>query len=289
MTILSAHPEPAEPLAAVVDPSSLASRGAATTIQSARRATRLLVAVAMNGGLSARDAAAQFSLSLPTAYHLLNSLAVEGILTKEGSRYVLGPMAGIVADGIRRGARGPERYIATMRELAESTGETTYLSAWKEGEVRILEVVEGSHVMRVSGLVVGYSQNLHARTSARLLLAFADPQVQERRLDGLKLRRLTRATITSRSELNRDLERIRRDRVSVGRDEYVVGLTCASVPILENDGVVAAVTLAVPSSRFQENGSKLVAALRLAAADASGDKPVRATPGRNTLTQSVPG
>jgi DNA-binding IclR family transcriptional regulator len=241
---------------------------AATTLQSVRRASRLLLAAA-GGGLSAREAVAMLSVSLPTAYHLLNSLASEGLLAREGDRYVLGPMATIIADGVGYDMRAPDRYIAALRGLVDRTGETAYLSAWRGDELRILSVIEGTRVVRVSGLAVGYSRDLHARTSARVLLAFADPQFSYQRLSNLRLRRLTPTTITSREELRRELKRIRATGIAVGRDEYVTGLTAASVPISENGAVMAAITVAAPSERFRATEPRLITALREAGVSAS--------------------
>ena len=209
------------------------------------------------------------SVSLPTAYHLLNSLASEGLLAREGDRYMLGPMASLVADGVGYDMRAPDRQIAALRGLVNQTGETAYLSAWRDGELRILSVIEGTREVRVSGLVVGYSRDLHARTSARVLLAFAEPQFRHQRLSTLRMRRLTPSTITSREELRRELKRIRSTGIAIGRDEYVTGLTAASVPISENDAVVAAITVAAPSQRFCANQSRLITALRRAGVSAS--------------------
>lgn len=206
---------------------------------------------------------------MPTAYHLLNSLASEGLLAKEsGSAYVLGPVAGAIADAVARDSRLPYRYWRALSDLVAATGETAYVSAWRAGEVRILGVVEGDQMVRVTGLSVDYAKNLHARTSARVLLAFADTDFRERQLARMRFRRLTPNTITSKDDLRRDLDRIRRAGLAMGRDEYVTGLTCISVPVLEHERVAAALTIAAPSERFERSQARLVRALRVAAGSA---------------------
>jgi IclR family transcriptional regulator, acetate operon repressor len=199
-------------------------------------------------------------------------LASEGLLAKEGTRdYVLGPLATVIADGVGRDLQAPARYTAALRALVEQVGETAYLSAWRSGELRILSVVEGTHLVRVTGLAVDYAKNLHARTSARVLLAYAEPRFAEDCLSGLRLRKLTPATITSRDQLRRDLAGIRATGIAIGRDEYVPGLTCASVPVMERGVIAAALTVAAPSDRFRATEPDLLAALAAAGRTASHD------------------
>ena len=64
----------------------------------------LLRAVATSAdGLQAKEVARQFGLSLPTAYHLLNTLDSEGMLFKdERRRYLIGPKASVIADAFNR-------------------------------------------------------------------------------------------------------------------------------------------------------------------------------------------
>ena len=235
-----------------------------------RRAARLLLESARDGGVSAREAAERHGFSLPTGYHLLNSLASEGLLAKDRhGRYVLGPAAGVIAEAVHRDVRVPERYTAALRALVRETGETAYLSAWGRGELRILAVEEGSHMVRVTGLAVDYASNPHARTSARVLLACATPAVRQAHLADMRLRRLTPATITSRERLEQDLHRIAVEGIAIGRDEYVVGLTCASVAVVENGVATAALTIAAPTDRFRSTEPALTAALRVAGSRAA--------------------
>ena len=97
----------------------------------------------------------------------------------------------------------PERYLKALNYLADTTGETAYLSAWRRGEIVVLATVEGSQAVRVVGLTAGYSENIHARASGKLLLAYSPEETREQTVKSLVLRRLTDATITSRAALRR--------------------------------------------------------------------------------------
>ena len=244
-----------------------------TRIQSASRAMRILLAVAASeDGMQAKEVAREFGLSLPTAYHLLNTLESEGVLFKdERRRYLIGSRASVIADAFNRGNTVSERQLKALHLLAETTGETAYLSAWRRGEIVVLATVEGSQAVRVVGLNAGYSENIHARASGKLLLAFSQDEIRDSIVKGLVLRRLTDATITNRAELRRELDRIRAAGIAFDRQEFQESVECVSAPILENGEVVACFTVSTPAARFVKRSDKIIEDLRRAASVAGTD------------------
>ena len=242
-----------------------------TTIQSVSRASRLLLAVATSpDGLSAKAASDQFGLSMPTTYHLLTTLAAEGLLVKDARRqYMLGPRTAVLAAAISRDNRAPEYYLQPLRDLAAATGETAYLSAWRNGSIAVLETVEGAHAVRVAGLTAGYGDNVHARASGKLLLAFASQADRDRILSAQQLRALTPKTVTDRRLLEAEFETIRRDRMSFDRGEFHEGVDCVSAPITEDGVVVACYTVSVPSERWTTERDQIVEEVQQAAEKAS--------------------
>jgi IclR family acetate operon transcriptional repressor len=224
-----------------------------TTVQSVERASRILLWVATSDErVTAKQVADHFGLSLPTAYHLLATLVAEGLLAKErGRRYGLGLKAALIADAVARDTSAPEDYLRILRELAETTGETAYLSAWKGGEITVLAAVEGDQAVRVAGITTGVAGSEHARASGKLLLAFARPEQRDPLLAG-RLPKLTPNTITSRKALQRELEAIRREGFAVDREEFALGVTCLSAPIIEGRSVFFAYTISVPTDRYRQ-------------------------------------
>ena len=245
--------------------------GGKTTIQSVSRASRLLLAVAASPeGLSAKAAADQFGLSLPTTYHLLSTLAAEGLLVKDSRRqYVLGPRAAVLAAAVHRDRRAPEYYLGPLRDLAAATGETAYLSAWRNDAIVVLETIEGQQAVRVAGLTTGYDENVHARASGKLLLAFAAKADRDRLLAKASLKRLTPNTITDRRKLDREFGIILRERIAYDHGEFHPGVDCTSAPITEDGIVVACYTVSVPSERWVTESDNLVNEVQRAAEKAS--------------------
>jgi IclR family acetate operon transcriptional repressor len=243
----------------------------ATTIQSVSRAARILLAVAASDGpLTPKDIASQFDLTLPTTYHLLATLEMEGLLAKDARRtYALGPAASVIADALGQDYVVPERHLRRLQELARRTGEAVYLSAWRRGSIRVLAAIEGSHAVGVTSLRVGYAENLHARASSKLLLAFASPELRDTVIANLDFVPLTPHTISNREDFLAELDTIRAARISFDRGEFADGVECVSAPIMSGGSVIACYTIQVPMERFRQKQGELVAILKHAAEQAS--------------------
>ena len=237
-------------------------------VQSVSRASRILLAIARSEhGLTASDIATSSGLPLPTAYHLLATLEHEGLLSKEpGKRYVLGRNASDIANAPGLRARTEPRFRQALARLAETTKETTYLTAWFRGEIRILATVEGSHAVRVAGLEVGQTREVHARASAKVLLAFADDAQRSELLDHLEFTRFTPVTVRDRAALEAQMAEIRRKDIVFDHGEFREDVRSVSAPIRRDGRVVAALAVLAPAGRYERTEPALVAALTSAVA-----------------------
>jgi IclR family acetate operon transcriptional repressor len=242
----------------------------ATRIRSVARASQILLHVAEREERTAREIAAAFGLPLPTCYHLLNTLVAEGLLSKDTRRqYHLGPKVGSLSDAFQRRLAAPEHLMRELHRLAETTGETALASAWRNGEVTVLASVEGDRAVRVAGLHSGYTSHGHARSSGKLLLAYAVDPLREAYLRGHALEPLTGHTIVQRSRLLEEFVRIRECGHAVDEEEFREGVACVSAPVIENGVAAAALTLSAPVERFRRRRSEYTEAVLAAAAAAS--------------------
>ncbi|MDX2377977.1 helix-turn-helix domain-containing protein [Microbacterium sp. LRZ72] len=232
-------------------------------IQSVVRATRMLLCIAKSAsGLTATDLARTQGLTLPTAFRLLATLEDEGLLYKTfDKRYVLGSATIEIANAPGLRPRMETRHLEVLRHVAEVTRETAYLTGWFRDEIQILATVEGSQAVRVAGLQVGYAEAVHARASAKLLLAFADEHRRSAALDSHDFTPYTAQTIRTRAALERELQAIQRTGIAQDRDEYHEGVRTVSAPIYTNKVVVAALAVSAPSERFAQNERALVEAV----------------------------
>jgi DNA-binding IclR family transcriptional regulator len=159
--------------------------------------------------------------------------------------------------------------LIALNRVAAVTGETAYLSAWRGAQIVVLGMVEGSQAVRVSGLTADYTEDIHARASGKLLLAFSPEETREAMLSRMSLRSITPTTITDINELRRGLDDVRRQGVAYDRQEFHVGVDCVAAPIRTGKHVVAALTVSSPTERFVRDEADIIQKLLQAAASAS--------------------
>lgn len=242
------------------------------------RASRLLAVLARRRtGTTAAEAAAEVGLTVPTTHHLLNTLASEGLVVKDSRRrFALGPQIAVLAAGFVSQAV-PENLARPLRALAERTGETAYLAAWDDGEIRVLGSVGGVGAVRVAEVERGPYRHAHARATGKLLLAFARPEVRAAYLDRHPPEPLTSRTIADPAALDAELAGIRERGVSEDREGFLQGVCCVSAPLLVDGVVAAAFTVSAPAQHYDRRRSGLREAVlaAAAAADPSADHPLR--------------
>lgn len=242
-----------------------------TLIRSAGRAVQILLHIATSdNGLTAKQVAAEMKIPLATAYHLLNTLLNEKVVEKDDAhRFRIGSRASVIADAVNRRNAVPPRLLIALNRVAAVTGETAYLSAWRGAQIVVLGMVEGSQAVRVSGLTADYTEDIHARASGKLLLAFSPEETREAMLARMSLRTITPTTITDISALRRELEDVRRQGVAYDRQEFHIGVDCVAAPIRTGKHVVAALTVSSPTDRFVRDEAEIIQKLLQAAAGAS--------------------
>jgi IclR family acetate operon transcriptional repressor len=243
-----------------------------TQIRSVARASALLRLVAGHtSGVSATEAAQACGLALPTTYHLLNTLAAEGLLVKDARRrYALGPTVGLLADAYGRASAPPEHLRTAMRALADETGETAYLTAWRDDAITVLASCEGANAVRVAEVGRGPYEHPHARATGKLLLALAPAERRAAVLARQPLVARTPRTIVDEAAFARELATIRRRSFAEDRDEFVDGISCVAAPVLIDGTAIAAFTISAPSERFRRDRERLRDAVRRVAASVHG-------------------
>lgn len=249
--------------------------GAGTRIQSVARASQLLLWIAQQPhGATAKEIANAQQLALPTAYHLVNTLVDQGLLTKDAHRrYVLGGGTAILAQAYLRGRSVSENLVAAVREVAARTGETTYLADWGENDIRVLASVEGSQMVRVAEVASGPYEHAHARANGKVLLAWAWPEVRLAYLRRHEMTRLTEATICEPDELERELGRIRKRGYAYDSEEYAPGVSCIAAPLLQGGQIIAAIGISLPTERFKRKRQTLAKTLLEVIEDAGRMRP----------------
>ncbi|MGE0876138.1 MAG: IclR family transcriptional regulator [Burkholderiales bacterium] len=217
------------------------------------RAFAVLDALAAADGPAAlADIALQVGLPKPTVHRLLAQLESAGVVMREpqGKRFTVGTRLSrlalqVLANSTQRGARH-----ATLRALVDDLGETCNLTMLDGDEVVYLDRVDTASQLRVS-LQPGSRVPLHCSASGKLLAALLPAAQRARLLEHATLAPFTAKTITTREALEAELARARRDRVGTDDEEYITGLACVAVPVLNANGrAIAAIAMQAPVARM---------------------------------------
>jgi DNA-binding IclR family transcriptional regulator len=134
-----------------------------------------------------------------------------------------------------------------LEKLAMSTGETANLAVASNGEMKLIDQVDGHYLLGATNWV-GKRIPFHASALGKILLAYGAATIPLGKLD-----KLTTKTITSRPKLLSELENVRKKGFAIIVDELEDGLVAVAAPIREDDGrVVGAISISGPSPRLTQ-------------------------------------
>ena len=206
--------------------------------------------------LSLSDIARKSNLPKPTAYRLLSSLEHCGFLTKvkyseQDTRYRLGlklmELGNVVLEqsDLRRVA------LPYMNQLGAAVEEAVHLVIVDGTEAVYIEKVDSKQNIRLYTRV-GKRSPLHVGSGSKLLLAFME-EGRDTLIDKLDLEPLTPNSITLRTQLEEELERILKNGYATSDGEQTLETIGLSFPIFDyTNKVVAALTISGMKSRFGE-------------------------------------
>ncbi|MEO3787125.1 IclR family transcriptional regulator [Actinocorallia sp. B10E7] len=220
-----------------------------TLIASVRRALHLMETVAAHpSGAPAKQLARAAGLPLATTYHLLRTLAHEGYATKlpDGCWVIGGRLEGLYARGRTQVTLARVRPV--LASLRDELGVAAYFAVHREGEISLVDVVDGPRERRVD-LYVGFNEAAHATAIGKCLLGQLDEAGRREHLARHPMLDLTPHTITDRRTLDRGLAG--RDGLWLDREEYTLGTACVAVPVAdETRGLTGALAVSCRAERL---------------------------------------
>lgn len=194
------------------------------------------------------------SMPVTSLYRFLETFEKFGIVKKdlEGKSYQLGPtlfrlgMLSYDSVDLRKAAK-PE-----MEKAAAFTGESIFLTVRDGTNSVCIESAEGRHRVRLTQRI-GAALPLHAGAAAKVLLAYMSESERQVVIKRLRLRVWGPGTITSKSELEKEVRTIRSRGYAVSREEVDAGSSGVAVPVFAASGeVVAALACGGPIYRLTD-------------------------------------
>lgn len=213
------------------------------------------------------------NFSRVSIFRVLCSLERFGYLEKlpDNNRYVLG--AKLVEFGRIAESRLELLQVASphLQKLLKKYNESISLCTVKNRELVYFTTLESSHPLRVGR--PDRRAAVYCSAVGKAILAHLPKGNIDRYLETTTLVGLTPNTITTKTELRRELQQINSRAYAVDNEENLVGVVCVGVAILNVDKIpVAGISMSGPSVRMPPERIVLAAADLKSAAKAISDR-----------------
>jgi len=224
-------------------------------VKSVDRVLHLLEIMAEEKGeMELKDLSKKTHINTTTLYRLLQTLQSRGFVAQNPytGRYRLGLKLLELGHAVVEQIELRRIALPFLEELTEKTGETANLVVLDEGEAVYIEKVESPASLRMFHRI-GKQAPAHATGVGKVLLAALPSEKVTEIIKSKDLCKLTENTITSPENLQKELEKIRKNGFAIDNEECEVGAKCIAAPIRDyTNQVVAAVSISGPSARLSE-------------------------------------
>ena len=135
-----------------------------------------------------------------------------------------------------------------LENLAAKTSESVNLAVPGNNELKLIDQVDGQYLLGATNWI-GRNVPYHASALGKVLLAFNAAQ-----LPSGNLQSKTNRTITSKAQLTKELEKVRKVGYAILDNELEEGLVAVAAPVFNHNGsVVAAISISGPDARITKD------------------------------------
>lgn len=209
-------------------------------VQSVERALRLMELLSReNREISLTEISKILGWPKSTAHGLLSTLRDYQYVEQSATngKYRLGVRLFELGASVARRWDIHSVALPAMQKLNDTLGEMVQLATEDNGEVLYLEKVDSTQMIRIVS-EVGTRLPMHNSGLGKVLLAYKTPAEVKWILSERGMPRMTKKTITSRAELEKQLEQVRSKGYAVDDCEVMESLRCVAAPIRDRDGCV---------------------------------------------------
>jgi IclR family pca regulon transcriptional regulator len=199
--------------------------------------------------LALSDVARATGLTRAAARRFLLTLVKLGYVHSADGRFSLRPRVLELGYAYLSSLTLPEVAQPHMEALVAQVNESSSISVLDGLDVVYVVRVPTRRIMSIT-IAVGTRLPAYATSMGRVLLAGLPTDQLDERLAGVKLRALTKRTVTSKAALRRILATVRRQGYAAVDQELEEGLRSLAVPIHDRAGApIAALNVSVHASR----------------------------------------
>lgn len=226
----------------------------------ARAASVLRVLENIPDGLSLGQIAKATGLSRSTVQRIVDALAAEHLViaASPASGVKLGPAI------LRMASNSSFDFVEFIRPyivaLSREIGETVDVSEMQRKRTIFVDQVVGSARLNIVS-PIGKAFPLHCLASGKAMLATLSEAELIKRVGHNPLERHTASTIINLDELAVELTKVRETHIAFDEEEHLEGVSAVGTSIQEPGGTLYALSIPVPTVRFQQKKNQLVDAL----------------------------
>ena len=216
--------------------------------------------------ISIRDLAAETGYSKSSIHRILKTLIAKGFISKNfNDSYALGAKF-LVLKSVRNIYESYTEILAPIAEEVVATTNQTALVNVLDGDKGLCIYKHEPKAAIKFVTEIGMHIPLVAGASGKILMAFAPPEVQER-IYGSGLIHYSRNTIMDMDALRAHMEKIKKDRLAISREEFQENAFSVSVPIFFPNGqLLSQYGIAGTAAMLDENEEFFIGEVRRTAA-----------------------
>ncbi len=195
-------------------------------------------------GLSLSQLAAQLRFPKSTIHHMLRTFLEYDYVSQdpETRKYQLGFRFLSISSRILDNLDVRRTAYPHLRRLHQACGETVHLSILRNGKVTYIDKIQKSGGLSLA-TYIGFSTDPHAAAGGKVLLAGLADQDVLAMYRNRPLKRYGKKTLTDRTRLLEELQKVRSQGYAIDDEEYYQGVRCVAAPVRAGGRIVAAVSI----------------------------------------------
>jgi IclR family transcriptional regulator, acetate operon repressor len=240
-------------------------------IESVDNALKLLLLFSEQPVVRLTDASAYLGVASSTAHRLLAMLQYRGFVRQDPATkaYAPGPALTVIAASINRRNDARARARPVLEKLNVDLNETITLGRLEGRTVNFIDSIEGTQTVRVISRA-GQVMPANCTSTGKAMLSELSLAELHRLFPGEWLDTMTENSIATRTDLEADLERVRRRGYATSSGESEDGVASVAVPVPANGDMRYAINVSVPVNRMTASAkARFAAALQSAAQELS--------------------
>lgn len=220
-------------------------------IESVDNALKLILLLGEESEIRLTDASTHLGVASSTAHRILAMLSWRGFVRQNPSTKMYGPGPALttVAFSVLRRMDIPRIAQPVLDDLSTLLGETSHIGTLEGSRVRFLAVSEPAAAVRVASRI-GTNLPAHCTSTGKALLATLSEEQLHRLYPNEALDQVTAHSVSTRNELERQLEKVRRDGYATNREESENGVASVAVAVPSSNGATLAVNVSAPVHRL---------------------------------------